>query len=96
MVPFLFSLNNKTRKNKETPVFCLASFHNKIIVPTNCSQRTALKLQYPVLLIIDFQYEYVTPIRWNPRESPSNTDHETIYSQRLTPIEFEIPRGVLI
>lgn len=35
-------------------------------------------------------------IRSNPRELPSNTDHETIYSQRLTPIEFEIPRGVLI
>lgn len=49
-----------------------------------------------MLLIIDFQYEYAIPFRSNPRELPSNIDHETIYSQRLTPIEFEIPRGVLI
>lgn len=48
------------------------------------------------MLIIDFQYEYAIPIRSNPRELPSIIDHETIYSQRLTPIEFEIPRGVLI
>lgn len=49
-----------------------------------------------MLLIIDFQYEYAIPFQSNPRELPSNIDHETIYSQRLTPIEFEIPRGVLI
>lgn len=83
----IFRLKKKKRKWCHFYYFYLASFH-KIIVPTNCSQRSLHLNCNLVLLIIDFQYEYAIPFRSNPRELPSNIDHETIYSQRLTPIEF--------
>lgn len=77
MVPFLLFLPIIFTQHHFTKLSFQQIVHS--VLHLNCNL---------VLLIIDFQYEYAIPFRSNPRELPSNIDHETIYSQRLTPIEF--------